>query len=220
MLEPSPVFVLGTDWGHVALINIAAWLRLAPETAGRGASLEWRSDEPLQSRRDCLLAPCVPCKSRHLALGEAPATLPLAHGHTRDPALTSFRQHTHAEDALGAECTGFTRAGVRPLAPAHPGGRSAPPPFVQVLFPGQIKVVAVSEFPRVMLLLRDRPDSASFLTSLVSRFIFHSFLYCVFSVHSALFWMGSVSYPAYSFAGAPSLRVSSAQPCRLPLLQP
>lgn len=36
---------LGTDWGHVDLINILVCLGMASRTAGPGALLEWRSAE-------------------------------------------------------------------------------------------------------------------------------------------------------------------------------
>lgn len=86
----SAGFILGADWGHVALITSAVCPRMAPETAGPGASPEWRSAEAAPKPRGLSARPFArgkrgPPRARHLA------------PQTRD---LCARTHTHAHTLM------------------------------------------------------------------------------------------------------------------------
>lgn len=107
--------ILGTDWGHVALITSAVCPGMAPGTAGPGASLEWEALKPLQSLRDCPLAPCsgkagspASPPPRHLVLQTRDlCACTHTHAHLCEPTITDFRARTLA---LTARMHGLPRA--------------------------------------------------------------------------------------------------------------
>lgn len=116
--ELSAGLVPGTDWGHVALINQRLLPRMAPETAGPGDSLEWRSVQVASKPQGLSARPLrresgVPCEPATSTLNTGIFARARAraytHMHTPScaPTITDFCVHTLA---LTVKMHGLPRA--------------------------------------------------------------------------------------------------------------